>query len=247
MPNTGTPRSNNAGSSCGAPSAYTLAGPPDNTTACGCRALISAIEAVFGMTSEKTRASRTRRAINWAYCAPKSTTSPGRSTGPAFSSSAGSATSASLVERKCAAHRIDGILVAVEFDAPEGSLALGVARLEAAVDQIGRGGGDRHGRVADSAREATLPYREFETAAVDLDAVCGIQTSTMGRVEAQQDSGKEPVERRHRANVDRIQPVHAEPCHALQDGQHTLPAHVAEGVDGTPDRGRQVGTVDQSG
>ncbi len=78
MPNTGTPRSNNAGSSCGAPSAYTLAGPPDSTTACGSRALISSIDAVCGITSENTRASRTRRAINWAYCAPKSTTSTGR-------------------------------------------------------------------------------------------------------------------------------------------------------------------------
>src|SRR5215218_9828667 len=78
MPNTGSPRSNTPGSSCGAPSAYTLDGPPDNTIACGSLALISSIDAVWGTTSEYTRASRTRRAISCAYCAPKSTTRTGR-------------------------------------------------------------------------------------------------------------------------------------------------------------------------
>src|SRR6478736_4175546 len=78
MPNTGTPRSKTAGSSCGAPSAYTLAGPPDSTMAFGSLALISSTVAVCGMTSEYTRASRTRRAISCAYCAPKSTTRTGR-------------------------------------------------------------------------------------------------------------------------------------------------------------------------
>jgi hypothetical protein len=34
--------------------------------------------AVLGMTSENTLASRTRRAINCAYCAPKSITKTGR-------------------------------------------------------------------------------------------------------------------------------------------------------------------------
>ena len=38
MPKTGTPGSNSAGSSCGAPSAYTLDGPPDRTIAAGLRA-----------------------------------------------------------------------------------------------------------------------------------------------------------------------------------------------------------------
>ena len=59
-------------------SAYTLAGPPDSTMACGSLALISSTVAVCGMTSEYTLASRTRRAISWAYCAPKSTTNTGR-------------------------------------------------------------------------------------------------------------------------------------------------------------------------
>src|SRR5215510_1683778 len=74
MPNTGTPRSNTAGSSWGAPSSYTLDGPPDSTIACGSLALISSMDAVCGTTSEYTRSSRTRRAISCAYWAPKSTT-----------------------------------------------------------------------------------------------------------------------------------------------------------------------------
>ncbi len=41
----------------------------------GCFASISAIGIVRGTISEYTRASRTRRAISCAYCAPKSTTS----------------------------------------------------------------------------------------------------------------------------------------------------------------------------
>jgi len=36
----------------------------------------------------------------------------------------------------------------------------------------------------------------------------------------------------------RVQPIQAKPRDALQDGQHPLPAHVTEGVDGSPDLGR---------
>src|SRR4051812_47222844 len=60
--------------SCGAPGAYTDCGPPDSTIAAGLRANISSTEVVCGTISEYTRASRTRRAISWAYWAPKSTT-----------------------------------------------------------------------------------------------------------------------------------------------------------------------------
>src|SRR5215467_9074519 len=45
--------------------------------ATGSLATSSATVAVCGTTSEYTCASRTRRAISWAYCAPKSTTSTG--------------------------------------------------------------------------------------------------------------------------------------------------------------------------
>lgn len=74
MPNTGTPCANSAGSTVGAPGAYTDCGPPDSTIAAGRFAMICSTVAVCGMISEKTRASRTRRAISCAYWAPKSMT-----------------------------------------------------------------------------------------------------------------------------------------------------------------------------
>ena len=78
MPSTGTPASNSAGSTNGAPVAYTDDGPPDRMIAAGSLASRSATDAVCGTISEYTLASRTRRAISCAYCAPKSTTSTGR-------------------------------------------------------------------------------------------------------------------------------------------------------------------------
>ena len=70
MPNTGTPAPSRVGSSDGAPSAYTLDGPPERMTALGSLASMSATGIVCGTTSLNTRASRTRRAMSWAYCAP---------------------------------------------------------------------------------------------------------------------------------------------------------------------------------
>ena len=51
MPNVGTPASNSAGSTCGAPSAYTDDGPPDRIIAAGRRARISATGIVDGTIS----------------------------------------------------------------------------------------------------------------------------------------------------------------------------------------------------
>src|SRR5438132_12910127 len=65
----------------GASSAYTEAGPPERMSACGRRARTCCAVIVCGTSSEYTRASRTRRAINCAYCPPRSTTSTGRSSG----------------------------------------------------------------------------------------------------------------------------------------------------------------------
>ena len=86
MPNTGTPAANSAASIDGAPWAYTLLGHPESTTATGSLASISATGIVEATISEYTRASRTRRAISWAYWAPKSTTRTGRGfvTGEAY-------------------------------------------------------------------------------------------------------------------------------------------------------------------
>src|SRR5437763_15483586 len=63
-----------AGSTDGAPSTCTDFGPPLRMMAFGRRASISVAGIVWGTISEKTWASRTRRAISCAYCAPKSTT-----------------------------------------------------------------------------------------------------------------------------------------------------------------------------
>src|SRR3954447_8640429 len=81
MPSVGTPRSKSAGSTYGAPSAYTDAGPPLRIRACGFRARTCSGVTVCGTSSEKTRHSRTRRAISCEYCPPRSTTSTGRSSG----------------------------------------------------------------------------------------------------------------------------------------------------------------------
>src|SRR3954453_8643881 len=74
MPKTGTPDVKTPSSMPGAPASYTLEGPPERMIAFGSRASMSATGIVCGTISEYTLASRTRRAMSWAYCAPKSTT-----------------------------------------------------------------------------------------------------------------------------------------------------------------------------
>src|SRR5205809_3081001 len=78
MPSTGTPSSSSPRLSAGAPSSYTDAGPPDRISPAGRRPSTSASGASNGTISEYTWHSRTRRAMSWAYCAPKSTTRTGR-------------------------------------------------------------------------------------------------------------------------------------------------------------------------
>src|SRR5919204_2751504 len=81
MPSVGTPSSKIPGSTRGAPSAYTDAGPPLRITACGLRARTWSAVTPWPASSEYTRHSRTRRAISCAYCPPRSRTSTGRSSG----------------------------------------------------------------------------------------------------------------------------------------------------------------------
>ena len=69
-------RSNTAESTHGAPSGVHRLGPPDRIAA-GRLAMIAATDAVCGMIYENTRALRTRRAMSWAYWAPKSMTMTG--------------------------------------------------------------------------------------------------------------------------------------------------------------------------
>src|SRR5438105_7172224 len=83
MPSVGMPSENNAGSTRGAPLAYTDAGPPLRIKACGLRARTWSGVTLCGTSSEYTRHSRTRRAISCEYCPPRSTTKTGRSSGHA--------------------------------------------------------------------------------------------------------------------------------------------------------------------
>src|SRR4029453_15459945 len=62
-----------------APLCYRAAGPPESTIPAGRLARSSASGASCGTISEYTWHSRIRRAINCAYCAPRSTTRTGRS------------------------------------------------------------------------------------------------------------------------------------------------------------------------
>src|SRR5215831_4605752 len=74
MPRIGIPSSKIAGSHWGAPGAYTLAGPPEKIKP---RGFISATRAAgksWRTSWQKTFCSRTRRAMSWPYCAPKSKT-----------------------------------------------------------------------------------------------------------------------------------------------------------------------------
>src|SRR3954454_24578019 len=87
-----------AGSTCGASCAYTEAGPPLRISACGLRARTCSGVTVCGTSSEKTRHSRTRRAISCEYCPPRSTTRTGRSSGLASGRCTTSA-SAAIVRR----------------------------------------------------------------------------------------------------------------------------------------------------
>src|SRR6478609_4784829 len=75
MPRIGTPSSYTPWSMVGAPSWWTDLGPPEKMRPAGLRSASSAAMIVCGTISEYTWHSRTRRAISWAYWAPKSMTS----------------------------------------------------------------------------------------------------------------------------------------------------------------------------
>src|SRR5262249_21954529 len=72
MPSTGTPRSRMAGSQCGAPGSNTLRGPPEKMIPFGFSSATRAAGRSCRTTWQKTFCSRTRRAMSWPYCAPKS-------------------------------------------------------------------------------------------------------------------------------------------------------------------------------
>src|SRR5215213_9820552 len=109
MPSVGTPSRNSSGSTRGAPSAYTDAGPPLRINACGLRARTCSGVTVCGTSSEYTRASRTRRAISCEYWPPRSMTRTGRSSGAASGSGR---TSAPIVRRLLRHRDVVGVRLA---------------------------------------------------------------------------------------------------------------------------------------
>src|SRR5580692_9545220 len=72
MPSTGTPSSNTACGARGGSLSVTDSGPPDRITPRAPNARTSASLMSHGRISQYTPSSRTRRAINCVYCAPKS-------------------------------------------------------------------------------------------------------------------------------------------------------------------------------
>src|SRR2546423_1842198 len=72
MPRMGMPRPKSSGEHSGAPSAYTDDGPPDKMMAMGWRRRMSSSGIEYGWISEYTASSRTRRAMSWVNCEPKS-------------------------------------------------------------------------------------------------------------------------------------------------------------------------------
>src|SRR5581483_6030555 len=136
MPSVGTPSSKRDGSTRGAPSAYTDAGPPERISAAGFRRRSSSAVDRCETSSEYTRASRTRRAISCEYWPPRSTTSTGRSSGAGCSAVTLAVTSGAAVIR-CVLG--DGDVVRVRLpeagpgDADEARLLHRVDRRRAAV------------------------------------------------------------------------------------------------------------------
>src|SRR5512144_2304519 len=72
MPSTGTPSSNTACGERGGSASVTDSGPPERITPFAPKARTAASLMSHGWISQYTPHSRTRRAINCVYCAPKS-------------------------------------------------------------------------------------------------------------------------------------------------------------------------------
>src|SRR3977135_1021480 len=87
MPSTGMPARNASGSTWGAPGSYTLEGPTPRMRPAGVRFFSSDHGVVPGTSSQYTFASRTRRAMSWLNCEPKSSTRMVCPRGPPFTSS----------------------------------------------------------------------------------------------------------------------------------------------------------------
>src|SRR5437588_678325 len=173
MPSTGTPASYSATSIDGAPSTCTDAGPPERMIPFGRRASISSKGIVRGTISENTCASRTRRAISCAYCAPKSTTRTVSNWGASM--------------RRLATHA--DALAALE------ALALGLQGgghhdlgLLELLDRVVPGGGHRRAQGAEQVEGAVVLVGRTDEDLVERAPLTGVHTRAAGQV---------GVERRH--------------------------------------------------
>src|SRR2546421_1772006 len=173
MPSTGHPRSYTAGSTDGAPSTWTDAGPPLKITPAGLRAFSSSAVIVYGTISEYTCASRTRRAISCAYCAPKSTTRTVSNWGASMRRLATHADA--LAALKALALGLQG----------GGHHDLGLLEL---LDRVVAGGGHRRAQGAEQVEGAVVLVGGTDEDLVERAPLTGVHTRAAGQV---------GVERRH--------------------------------------------------
>src|SRR5260370_8866534 len=173
MPSTGGPASCSAASIDGAASTCTDAGPPERMMPFGRRASISPRGIVRGTISEYTCASRTRRAISCAYCAPKSTTRTVSNWGASM--------------RRLATHA--DALAALQ------ALALGLQGgghhdlgLLELLDRVVAGGGHRRAQGAEQVEGAVVLVGGTDEDLVERAPLTGVHTRAAGQV---------GVERRH--------------------------------------------------
>src|SRR5262245_9538569 len=168
MPRTGTWAAYSEGSIEGASSTWTDAGPPERMMPFGRRASISDSGIVRGTISEYTCASRTRRAISCAYCAPKSTTST-------VSNCEASTATASVTHADA--------LAALE------ALALGLQRgghhdlgLLELLDRLVAGGRHRRAQGAEQVEGAVVLVRGADEDLVERAALAGVHARPAGEV-----------------------------------------------------------------
>src|SRR2546421_7774111 len=167
MPSTGTPAASRPAGAGGAPSAYTEAGPPDKMTAAGLRARICSAGIVRGTISEYTCASRTRRAISCAYCAPKSTTS---------TVSNGSASTLPLSAHADALAVLEALALGLQRG---GHHDLGLLEL---LDRLVAGGGHRRAQGAEEVEGAVVLVRRTDEDLVECAPLTGMDARPPGQV-----------------------------------------------------------------
>src|SRR5215207_77274 len=235
MPSTGTPASYRAASMDGAWSTCTDAGPPERMIPFGRRASISDSGIVRGTISEYTCASRTRRAISCAYCAPKSTTST-------VSKWDGSTATASrcVPERRYAKVRNASAAHADTLAALE-ALAFGLQRgghhdlgLLELLDRLVAGGGHRGAQGAEQVEGPVVLVGRADENLVERAPLTGVDARAAGKVGMERRHPPvEPAARRlvragergaehHRVGAagDRLGDVAAGPHAAVRDHVH---------------------------